>query len=141
MPNISTIDPENTTGNTDIVMTRKEKLPKTLPLRPGGVDSCKNVCEGTSIATKPNPIATSVRNESINLKMYAKSGTIKVKNRSDMAIVNKAASMSVFFLTSLFKILGIKRAPKTAPIPAGTSMYIPALFRGIFKIFFAKVGN
>ena len=69
MPNISTIDPEKTTGNTDTVMTRKEKLPKTLPLRPGGVDSCRKVCEGTNIATKQNPMTTTERNESTNLKM------------------------------------------------------------------------
>ena len=43
IPKTSTIDPEKTTGKTEAIITKNEKLPKTLPLSSGGVDSCKNV--------------------------------------------------------------------------------------------------
>ena len=63
IPSISTIDPEKITGRTEAIVTRNQKLPKTLPLSSGGVDSCKKVCEGTKIPTKESPIRTTAIND------------------------------------------------------------------------------
>ena len=59
--------PENKTGKTEAIVTKNQKLPKTLPLKSFGVFSCKNVWDGTITPKKARPSKSTEINDRIVL--------------------------------------------------------------------------
>jgi hypothetical protein len=142
IPNISASEPEKTTGTTDATVTKNQVLPKTLPRRSGGVDSCKNVCDGTSIPTKLKPSKSTDIKANITLTQLAvKTGIMKARTKIEIPVVRRAALIICFFLNCFFNNFGIINAPSIAPMPAGTKIKTPAELRGIYKIFLAIIGT
>ena len=85
-PKISTIVPVIITGNRDAIATKNQKLPKTLPLKPPGVFSCRNVCVVMVNATKEIPNNPIKRKPTTILATYGNSGIKKVIRNSDKVI-------------------------------------------------------
>ena len=139
-PNSSLTNPDIITGITFAIVVRNQKFPKTLPLYPPGVFSCKKVCAGILIPIKDTP--------KVNIKIIVNPREIiwltlptnadRIKN--DIAIVIKKNLIILIFLTPFLIILGIIKLPTRAPTPAGTISNAAAKSRLIFINCLAIIG-
>ena len=126
MPKSSVTAPENMTGRRVAMVTKNQKFPKTLPRKPPGVASWRKVWEGIKRPTKEKPMRIVISAEKISLRPPGISGTKNAKSTNNKPNAIKHISIIFFFLAPARRSLGIKIAPIMAPIPAGTTIRVPA---------------
>jgi len=123
-PKSSLRAPENIIGKSVAIVERNQKFPKTLPLKPPGVDACKNVIAGTIIPTKEKPDIKNRGNAIKSLKTPSNSGTKKPnKNREKVRTINEVSIiffLRVLALRSLLTNIELVIAPRPDEVAAKT---------------------